>query len=162
MTTICKNGYVFEVDVEETANYYKTHLLCECDNCKNYYAQINGKFPKLEEFLSGFGIEISKPDEIFSVESEGSVDYFNIDYTACGRISEMSNREIEIYDSLPLGIAVTDGFASPNSQKGDYFTLSVWGIELPWVLDKDFPKPIPAEKRKELRRKRRIFGRKEQ
>ncbi len=161
MTAICKNGYVFEVDVEETANYYKTHLLCECDSCKNYYAQINGKFPKLEEFLSEFGIEISKPDEILSVELDDRLDYINIDYTVCGRISETDDREIEICDSLPLNIIVTDGFVSPNSQKGDYFTFSVCGIELSWVLDKDLPKPIPAEKRKGIRRKRRIFGRKE-
>ena len=68
MTKIQKDEYVFEVDIEKTIEYYKTHSLCECDCCENFYVQIKDKFPKLESFLSSFGIDISKPDEIMSVE----------------------------------------------------------------------------------------------
>lgn len=66
----------------------------------------------------------------------------------------MDKYEIDIYDNLFLSIVVTDGFASPNSQKGDYFTLSVLGIELPWILEKHFPKSIQSQ----VTKRKRISG----
>lgn len=86
MINISKDGYVFEVDFEATKKYYKSHSLCECDYCQNYYSQIKGKFPKLEKFLSQFGIDISKPDEIASIEENNLVDYISVDYTVCGKV----------------------------------------------------------------------------
>ncbi len=40
MTKIQKDEYVFEVDIEKTIEYYKTHSLCECECCENFYTQI--------------------------------------------------------------------------------------------------------------------------
>lgn len=142
MTIIQKDEYIFSVDAEKTKEYYKTHSLCDCVCCRNYYAQIKNKFPKLNDFLSEFGIDISKPDEIMSVEMDDYIDYINVDYTICGNIKSKGENEIEIYDNSFLSIIITDGFASPNEQTGEYFTISVMNIELPWVLDEPFPKPI--------------------
>lgn len=64
MTTIQKDEYVFSVEVEKTQEYYKTHSVCDCVCCRNYCVQIKNKFPKLNAFLSEFGVDISKPDEI--------------------------------------------------------------------------------------------------
>ena len=142
MTTIQKADYVFEVDVEKTINYYKTHSLCECVCCKNFYAQIKGMFPKLESFLSEFGIDITKPDEAMSIELDNMIQYIRVDYTVCGRIVTMGQHKINTQDDPFLSLDITDGFASPNEQTGDYFTISVKNIfDLPWVLDKPFPKP---------------------
>ena len=116
--------------------------MCDCVCCRNYYKQIEQELPKLKEFLDDFGVDISKPDEIMSVENEGYIDYLNVDYTVCGNIINMSEYEIDIYDNLFLNVIVTEGFASPNEQKGDYFTLSVTNIRLPWGLDEPFPTPI--------------------
>ena len=69
MTTIKKDEYVFEVDLENTRAYYQSHDLCECDNCTYFYRKIKGMFPKLEEFLSDFGVDVSRPDHIFSAEA---------------------------------------------------------------------------------------------
>lgn len=142
MTTIQKDEYVFSVDVEKTQEYYKTHSICDCVCCRNYYAQIKNKLPKLNDFLNEFGVDISRPDEILSVEMNNYIDYINVDYTVCGNIKSMGEYEIDIYDNLFLSIVVTNGFASPNEQTGEYFTISVMQIELPWVLDEPFPKPI--------------------
>lgn len=142
MTTIQKDEYVFLVDIEKTEEYYKTHSLCECICCRNYYAQIKNKLPELAEFLKEFGVDISKPDEIMSVEMDDYIDYLNVDYTVCGNVKSMGEYEIDIYDNLFLSIVITEGFASPNEQTGEYFTISVTKIELPWVLDEPFPKPI--------------------
>lgn len=143
MIKIQKDDYVFEVDIEKTIEYYKTHTLCECDCCKNLYTQINGKFPKLQSFLSDFGVDIAKPDECMSVESDNTIQYIGVDYTVCGKVATMGQYEIDIQDNQFFSLVITDGFASPNEQAGEYFTISVNNtFELPWVLDKPFPKPI--------------------
>ncbi len=46
MTTIKIDEYTFFVDVEKTREYYKTHSLCDCASCRNFYAQVRGKLPK--------------------------------------------------------------------------------------------------------------------
>lgn len=143
MTKIQKDEYIFEVDIGKTIEYYNTHSLCECDCCKNFYAQIKDKFPNLESFLSDFGVDISKPDECMSVELDNTIQYIGVDYTVCGKVATMGQYEIDIQDNLFFSIVITDGFASPNEQTSEYFTISVYNIELPWVLDKPFPKPIP-------------------
>lgn len=135
MKIIGKDDWKFSVDVEKTKEYYKTHSLCECSNCRNFYAQIEEKLPKLKEFLSEFGVDVSRPDENASVEREDSIDYLSVDYTVCGEIIEASKYEIDIYDNLFLSIVVNDDFVCPNEQTGKFFTFSVFQIELPWVLD---------------------------
>ena len=157
MTKIQKDEYVFEVDIEKTIEYYKTHSLCECDRCKNFYAQIDGKFPKLESFLSDFGVDIAKPDECMRVELDNTIQYIGIDYTVCGKVATMGEYEIDIKDDQFFSLIITDGFSSPNEQTGAYFTISVINVfELPWVLDKPFPSPIqlkPTNKTKEFFKK---------
>ena len=144
-----KDAYKFSVDIEKTKEYYNTHSLCDCVCCRNYYKQIEQELPKLKEFLDDFGVDISKPDEIMSVENEGFIDYLNVDYTVCGNVINMSEYEIDIYDNLFLNIVVTEGFASPNEQTGEYFTLSVTNIRLPWVLEVPFPTTIKSKLKKE-------------
>ncbi len=141
MPIIKKDGYVFSVYPEQTEEYYKTHSLCDCGYCRNYYAQIKDKLPKLDAFLTCFGVDISKPDEAMSVETDNHITYFCVDYTVCGSVESMGEYEIDIHDNLFLSIVITDGFASPNEQPGEYFTISVMNIELPWVLDEPFPGP---------------------
>lgn len=139
MKTIQKDEYIFSVDIEKTKEYYKSHSLCNCIYCRNFYAQIEGKFPKLADFLNEFGVDISRPDEIFSVEMDNYIDYISIDYTVCGNVKTMGKFEIDIQDNLFLSLVVTDGSVSPNEQIGEYFTISVMSMELPRVLDEPFP-----------------------
>lgn len=142
MATIQKDEYVFEVDIEKTIDYYKTHSLCECVCCENFYAQIKGKFPKLESFLADFGVDIAKPDECMSVELDNEILYIGVDYTVCGKVVSMGQYKIDIQDGIFFNLVITDGFSSPNEQTGDYFTISISNVfELPWVLDKPFPMP---------------------
>lgn len=135
MKTIEIDDWKFSVDIEKTKEYYKTHSLCECAYCRNFYSQIDEKLPKLKEFLEEFGVDISKPDEISSFTYENEIDYSTVYYTVCGEIIEDSKYEIDIYDNLFLSIVVHDDTAPPNEQTGQYFTFSVFQIRLPWVLD---------------------------
>ena len=77
-----------------------------------------------------------------SIETDNYIDYINVDYTVCGNMKSMGKYEIDICDDLFLSIVITNGFVSPNEQSGEYFTISVMQIRLPWVLDDPFPKPI--------------------
>ncbi len=135
MKTIEVDDWKFSVDVEKTKEYYKINTLCECSDCRNFYTQIEEKLPKLKEFLSEFGVDISKPDEISSYMYEGEIDYYAVHYSICGEITKDSANEIDIYDNLFLSIAVNDSCAVPNKQTGKCFTFSVMQIQLPWVLD---------------------------
>ena len=141
MTTLQKEDYVFAVEVENTRNYYALHDVCECDYCLNYQAAIKDVFPDLEAFLSEFGVDISRPDEInFFFEVGNEIHYLEIDYTVCGSITRMGEGHMTVSDALPFKIVITDGFSSPNDQTSDYFTLSVTNeFSLPWVLSKPFP-----------------------
>ena len=142
MTIIKKDEYVFNTHIEKTQKYYETHSVCDCAYCRNYYIQAKNKLPKLAAFLTEFGIDISKPDEIFSVESDGDILYINVDYTVSGSIEAMGESETSIYDNCFVSIIFTDGFASPNEQSGEYFTISVMQIQLPWVLDEPLVEPV--------------------
>ena len=155
VTTIRVDEYAFCVDVEKTREYYKNHALCDCANCRNFYAQVRGKLPKLDEFLTQFGVDISHPDEIWSVETDDGIDYISADYTVCGRVEEMGKYEIDLHDEQFLSVIVTNGFTSPNEQTGEYFTLSVNNISLPWGLDEPIPEPIKATAPSKLKR---FFG----
>lgn len=144
MITIQRADDVFSVDTEQTQRYDEAHSLCDCGYCRNYYAQIKGKLPKLGAFLREFGVDMAKPDEISGVETDDSIDYIRVDYTVCGSVQVVGQGTIHIEDALLLEAAITDGFASPNEQTGTYFTISVMGIELPWVLDEPFPKSMKS------------------
>ena len=135
MTIIKTNGYRFAVDVEQTMQYYRTHSLCDCADCRNFYAQVKERFPVLDTFIQEFGVDLAKPDEVMSIDEKGEVEYLSADYTVCGTVLTMANAEIRMPGADSIFIAVIDGFASPNEQTGDYFTLSVNGIRLPWRLD---------------------------
>lgn len=135
MKTIEIDDWKFSVDIEKTKEYYKTHSLCECAYCRNFYSQIDEKLPELKKFLSEFGVDVSRPDENSSVELETSIDYLSVDYTVCGEIIEVGKYEIDIYDNLFLSIVVNDDCVCPNEQTGKYFTFTVFQIVLPWVLD---------------------------
>ena len=139
MIQIEKEDYIFSVNIEKTKEYYNTHSLCDCKCCRNFYEQIATVLPELKGFLSEFGVDISKPDEISSIELDDCIDYLSVDYTVCGEIINSTEYEIDIYDNLFINIVVGDGFVSPNEQKDKYFTFSVMNIKLPWILDEPFP-----------------------
>lgn len=65
-----KGGYKFDVNIDATKEYYKTHSVCDCSCCRNFEAQVGEYLPNLKAFLDEFGVDISKPDETGSVENE--------------------------------------------------------------------------------------------
>jgi len=128
-----KYGGVFSFDKEKTEEYYKNRdkSLCRCANCQYYYDHIKGQFPKLEALMSDFGVDIEKPDEIWSVDLHKNVmKVLQAGYTACGNIVGELPKDIEIDDGQKFAVGFCKGFAFPNCQTGDYFSISVEGFEM--------------------------------
>lgn len=143
---IQKNGYTLDVDMEATRKYSKEHTLCECDEDRNLYAQIRKKFPKLTSFLAELGLLIDRPDETSSCAVDDYIEYQFVSYTVVGTILQNSKSEIDMFDGgLFCNIVIDNGYV-PNEQKTDrYFTVTVYGIDLPWILDEPFPKSATAD-----------------
>lgn len=159
MTTIQKGNCVFDIDQDKTRVYYSTRELCNCSGCRNFYAQIKEFAPKLDAFLSEFGVDICRPDETADVEMDGYLDYLFVGYTVTGRIKTGDRYETDIdsfHISISKGDTPYDWF--PHEQTEPCFLISVSGISLPWVLDEPFPKwDGPFQKTERLRDKIKGF-----
>lgn len=137
---IQNDGYIFDVDIAKTKAYYESNTLCDCNEDRNFYAQVRDKFPKLTALLDEFGIPIDCPDEISSVALVDEIEYIFAAYTVVGRIVESGEHEIGLFDgNMFLNIVISNQHF-PNEQKTrEYFTIAVHNIKLPWVLDEPFP-----------------------
>ena len=144
---IQKQDCKMDIDVEKTKEYYKTHSLCDCPSCRNYYAQVKDRFPLLDKFLLELGVSIDRPDEMGCVELQNEIQYLFASYTVCGKILELDKHKIDLNDGgLFLNIVIGDYFV-PNEQKTDYFVVAVYNIVLPWVLNEPFPEAVSIKKR---------------
>ncbi len=155
---IQKDNYIFDVDIEATKSYSLNHSLCDCNEDRNFYIQAKDKFPKLTEFLSDFGILIERPDETASVPLNNEIQYLFTAYTVIGKIANSPKCEFDLFDGeLSLHIVIDNEYI-PNEQTTDeYFTINIYNICLPWVLDEPFPFdnhiPLSSKIKKLLKRK---------
>lgn len=140
MKMIQKGSSVFCVDIESTKAYYSSHSICDCCNCRNYYAQIKTLSAELNEFLSEFGIDAARPDEASSIEMENSINYLFVGYTVNGKIETKDQYETDIENyHIVISNGNTPFYWFPNEQEEPCFFVSVSGITLPWVLEEPFP-----------------------
>lgn len=132
---IRKQDCITDVNVAGTEEYYRTHTLCSCAMCRNFYAQVREAFPLLDEFLSEFGADIERPDELGWTESGDEINYLFAAYTVSGEILEYGKYEIDLHDRGGfVSITIDSGYV-PNEQADKYFTVTVYGIRLLWVLE---------------------------
>lgn len=145
---IRKDDYILDVDVAETRAYYQRNTLCACNEDRNFYAQARDRFPKLTALLEEFGIPIDRPDEIGSVALEDEIDYLFVAYSVVGKIVELGEYEIDLFDgNLFLNIVIGNEYFPSEQNTREYFTIAVYNIQLPWVLDEPYPeseKPKPG------------------
>ena len=93
---------------------------------------------------------------------DGYIDYHFVSYTVIGNILESDKYEIDMFDGEQFLNIVIDNWYVPNEQKTDrYFTVTVYGIDLPWVLDEPFPESATQKKMFSLvERIKKLFCRK--
>ncbi|MBO6231553.1 MAG: hypothetical protein J6O50_13415 [Ruminiclostridium sp.] len=58
------------INLQKTAEYYKTAEPCDCAYCRNYCSKIKAQRPDIAEHLAGMGVDIEKPFELFFVEDD--------------------------------------------------------------------------------------------
>lgn len=128
------------MDIEKTKEYYKSNSLCDCDGCQNFYTQIKDTSPELEAFLSAFGVDIAKPDEIPWWDIDENRIIYNPCYTVTGEIKQMGEYEMDFgFINVVISKPDTPWGYIPNEQTEPYFVISVYNVILPWVLDTPFP-----------------------
>ena len=138
-----EDRYVLDVDTEATRKYSLEHSLCDCDEDRNLYAQVRATFPKLASLLAEMGVFVDRPDETSSCATGDYIDYHFIAYTVIGEILESDQYAIDLFDGGRSLNIVIDNRYIPNEQKTDrYFTVTVYGIELPWVLNEPYQKTV--------------------
>ena len=137
MSIIKKEDYVFDVDIENTKEYYSSKTLCDCDECRNFYRQADDVFPKLKNLLLAFGIDIARPEEICSTYNKGKVDYHAVSYTVIGECIQCGEYEFDIEDGgLFLNLVINKNPVYPNEQEDrQCFEIVIYNVRLPWVLD---------------------------
>lgn len=138
-----ENGYKFLVDIEKTKEYYKTHTLCDCSACRNFYLQINDILPSVSMWLKNFGVDITRPDETSWIQNDDDTISYDACYTVCGKILENGKNEFDFNDNVFTSAVVTNpddvlGYF-PNEQQGDYFGIIFYNINLPWNLNESLP-----------------------
>lgn len=86
------------MNINDTVQYYKKLTaddLCQCNNCKNFYAQIRRMYPDVAEYLDGIGVDIEKPHESWSVElDDDNLMYMDVQYVVLGSSEDFSEVEI--------------------------------------------------------------------
>lgn len=127
---IIRDDFIFDVDIQKTVDYYRTHSVCECPACKSLYSQAKKKFPALSSFLKVFGVDISRPDETGWSDEGEETDYHFVAYTVVGKIVEMGEYEIDLNDGgLFLNIVIDNSYTT-SEQTDESFTITVYGIRL--------------------------------
>ena len=135
MKKIERDKAIFLSDIEANQEYYQHNSLCSCSLCRNFYAQISGKYQELEDFLLEFGVDIVRPDELVWTEAEETIDYIAM-YTVKGDVLFLEEKEFLVGEQ---NIMVDETVNFPNEQVSPCFGITVFSISLPWVLDKSLP-----------------------
>lgn len=130
MKSISLSGCNLSADIEKTEKYYNSHTLCDCAGCRNFYAQIKQKLPELQVFLSNFGVDAERPDELSYYTCKNEIIYDSA-YTVMGKIEKIYEENFFVG---AVGITI-DAQYVPNEQTEDYFVITAHDIRLPWILN---------------------------
>ena len=81
-----------KIDIVKTKEYYNSlplDMLCDCDYYKLYCFKSRKEFSELALWLDKYGVDIEKPVEVMSLESDesGMRDYIGVQYIVFGTFS---------------------------------------------------------------------------
>lgn len=132
MSEVNIDGNVFDIDKAGTEEYYRDVELCTCDDCRRYYRRIPGLYPKTQELLSRFSLDIAKPDELFPTELENETQY-GAAFTVCGRIVSLTFPDIELREkqgTVPVKFIREEEVLFPHKQEKDFFGIEIFNINI--------------------------------
>lgn len=120
----------FDVDVERTMarSALEAAEHCDCAYCRNFYATVDEENPELRYFLAEFGLDIEAPDVLYPYDISEEMCYEG-EYVVFGRILSHGCAGINVG-----GCYICPTNDSTHSLPQPHFTLSLEGLQLPWVL----------------------------
>jgi len=128
---------------------------CDCQDCRNYYKNIENNV-ELIDFLTGFGVDYLRPEEIMPYDignEKDSLIYYRAYYSVVGTLDKefRTNKEsfsasFEIQNNINVGHEISE----------DYFFIVV-DINLPFVLDEERELPPHSLADKILNKVKAIF-----
>lgn len=126
------DDWKFDVDIDRTMAYSAAEAAehCDCAYCRNFYAAIDGSFPKLRPFLAQFGLNIEAPDELMPFTATNMM----VLYAVSGSILQYGKSPIMACD-VRIEPEPWDVLVIPTECPKPNFVLSVGAFDLPWVLD---------------------------
>ena len=121
----------FDVDVERTMarSALEAAEHCTCGYCRNFYETVDEENPELRYFLAEFGVDIEAPDVLYPYDIDEEMCYEG-EYVVLGRILKQGSGPIHVCGACILPTAL-----SKHSVEQPHFLLSLYELELPWVLD---------------------------
>lgn len=124
--------WIFDIDITRTMEYSAQEAAehCDCAYCRNFYAAVDEKYPKLRPFLARFGMDIEAPVELMPYDVNQDMFYDGV-YAISGSIIQ-SGAPIMIDD---ISIRPTVEMDVNHSCPLPCFALNVGTLILPWVLD---------------------------
>ncbi len=119
------NDWTFDIDLPRTRDHAAFAALdhCTCAYCENYYRTVRAVAPELQAFLEPFGVDIDGPVEMWPFEPT----FCLTGYRVFGRILRIGKGPM-MAGTVPV---------SAQQRDGDWFSLEVGELELPWVLNED-------------------------
>ncbi|MBQ9267675.1 MAG: hypothetical protein IJ217_05335 [Clostridia bacterium] len=118
-----------KIDLEKNKEYYARNdlELCDCSYCKNYYMQIEEKYPKIKEYLFSMNIDIVKPLELMwlDVDENNIAEYVACQYVVFGTCEEDFSNEID-----GVRFCITDGHPYTGIENEDHFVLDFAPVKL--------------------------------
>lgn len=118
----------FDIDMERTMAYSAAEAAehCTCAYCRNFYAAVDGSFPKLRPFLAQFGIDIEAPEEMCPFAGENIL--YDPTYKVYGKILQFGRYEMQC--------GLVNIVAREETENS--FILDCYEVFLPWTLDEPF------------------------
>jgi hypothetical protein len=116
------------VNIEKTKKYYHSidsKSLCDCNYCKNYYAQIKADYPAVASYLASLGIDIEKPFDVSPLEPENGI----LEYCACWYIVFGSCPDTYRYKIGDVDFCVASAHPSTGIEE-EHFVLEFSPIRL--------------------------------
>lgn len=143
-------GWTFDVDIQRTEAYSQriTEDHCNCGYCRNFYASVDERYPKLRPFLAQFGAKVEGPDEMMPFEPT----VCQLTYCISGKVISADPVPITM-DGTVLEVVDGDDLDIETQCPGPNFAFITGYLELPWVLEEDMDEVIsPANEPECLQR----------
>ncbi len=134
--------YTLDIDVEKNKAFYRNYTYeCNCDACMNYKMSVKETFPDVAELFNKFGLDISKPGEVYDLDSKSNILLYGGWYHISGKIIKSDLTKSSDEDMYQLTDNFNISFSTHCTLLKEDFPKPCFEMyidtNIPWRLDKD-------------------------